>query len=194
MSETTGLWEHSLRHYLARTASSQPTPGSGPAAALTIATGLALVVKALHVSGSTAAPLADSENLLTRLARFADEDAEAFGDYLQARRDDGCTPAMLEGASRRSCAIPLAIGHAGVEALGLALSAWPQTRRMLLADVHAGGLLIHAGLSAALLGVDADLPALDEAEERKRASQARVRLQEEADTRLARLREQAQRD
>lgn len=194
MSETTGLWEHSLRQYLTRTASTEPTPGSGPAAALTIATGLALVIKALRVSGCQVAPLGESESLLTRLARFADEDAEAFGDYLQTRRDEHRAPAELESASRRSCAIPLAIGHAGLEALGLALAAWPQTRQALLADVHAGGLLIHAGLSAALLGVDADLPALDEAEERKRASQARVRLQEEADQRLARLQEQAQRD
>lgn len=185
------LWRESLAAFRAALAADAPTPGCGAAAAVTADLGLALVVKALRISRrhadsvALAEQLAQAESLLGRLGRFADEDMQAFSDYLQAaQRSD---EARDELAARQACAVPLASAHGCLQGLEIAVVARPLVRGALSSDVRAGGLLLHAALSAALLNVDADLAQLSAAQAH-RLRAARTRLQQDADRCLAALR------
>lgn len=173
------------------TAGRQPTPGCGAAAAVTADVGLALVVKGLRISEAHGSrperlePLHAAEALLGRAGSFADDDMQAFADYLSAARNGEAGD--QQAAARQACAVPLALAHCCLEALELAEAAWPLTDANVQSDVQAGAVLIHAGLSAALINVDADMPNLDDQAAREQATQARLRLQNDGDASLQRL-------
>jgi formiminotetrahydrofolate cyclodeaminase len=191
MSEGESVWAQSLADFRAAAAAAKPTPGCGAAAAVTADIGLALVVKCLRISeahGSDPARLQlmqAAETLLGRPGAFADDDMQAFGDYLSVARDGELKD--KQAAARQACAVPLALAHCCLQALELAVNAWPCAAANVQSDVQAGALLIHAGLSAALINVDADMASLDDAAAREQAGQARRRLQLEGDGRLRRL-------
>ena len=193
MSEGKSVWAQPLADFRAATAVERPTPGCGAAAAVTADIGLALVVKGLRISeahGSEPARLqvlAAAEALLGRPGTFADDDMQAFSDYLSAARNGEVDD--KQAAARQACAVPLALAHCCLQALGLAVAAWPCTDAIVQSDVQAGAVLIHAGLSAALINVDADMPSLDDGAAREQAVQTRWRLQSEGDALLRQLRD-----
>lgn len=184
------VWRLSLADFRDATAADRPTPGCGAAAAVVSDIGLALALKGLRVSesrGSESARrrlLKTAEGLIGRPGAFADADIRAFQNYLHASRDD---TADLQTASRQACAVPLATAHSCLEALELANEAWPLVAAVVRSDVQAGALLIHAGLSAALINVDADMASLDDASAREQAGRSRERLQNDADKVLQQL-------
>lgn len=194
MSRSTSVWLQPLADFRAATAARQPTPGCGAAAAVTADIGLALVVKGLRISeahGSDPARLEllqAAEALLGRPGAFADDDMQAFGDYLSAAREG--EPKRKQAAARQACAVPLALAHCCLEALELAVAAWPCTATNVRSDVQAGAMLIHAGLNAALINVDADMPSLDDEQAREKVGQTRQRLQAEGDALFKRLLDQ----
>ena len=191
MSEGESVWAQPLADFRAATAAGKPTPGCGAAAAVTADIGLALMVKGLRISeahGSEPARLKlmqAAEALLGRPGAFADDDIQAFGDYLRAARDGD--PEDKQAAARQACAVPLALAHCCLQALELAVDAWPGAAANVQSDVQAGAVLIHAGLSAALINVDADMASLDDAAAGDQARQVRRRLQLEGDGLLRRL-------
>lgn len=195
MSDEASVWTQRLADFRAATAANQPTPGCGAAAAVTADIGLALVLKGLRISeahGSDPtrrALLQAAEALLGRPGAFADDDVRAFGDYLNAARDG--EPEQKQAASRQACAVPLALAHCCLEALELAVDAWPCTDPNVQSDAQAGAVLIHAGLSAALINVDADVASLEDAVSRDQVAQSRTHLQAEGDDLLQRLLGQA---
>ncbi|ANF25432.1 cyclodeaminase/cyclohydrolase family protein [Stutzerimonas stutzeri] len=195
MSDEASIWTQRLADFRTATAANQPTPGCGAAAAVTADIGLALVLKGLRISeahGSDPtrrALLQAAETLLGRPGAFADDDVRAFGDYLNAARDG--EPEQKQAASRQACAVPLALAHCCLEALELAVDAWPCTNSNVQSDAQAGTVLIHAGLSAALINVDADMASLEDAASRDQVAQTRTRLQAEGDGLLQRLLGQA---
>ncbi len=87
--------------------------------------------------------------------------------------------------------MPLALAHCCLEALELAVDAWPCTNSNVQSDAQAGTVLIHAGLSAALINVDADMASLEDAASHDQVAQTRTRLQAEGDGLLQRLLGQA---
>ncbi len=191
MSEGESVWVQPLASYRAATAADKPTPGCGAAAAVTADIGLALVVKGLRISEAHAVDpvrqrlLQAAETLLGRPGTFADDDMQAFSDYLSAARDGEAED--KQAAARQACAVPLALAHCCLEALELAVDAWPLTDPNVQSDVQAGAVLIHAGLSAALINVDADRSSLNAAAARQQAGRTRRRLQREGDVLLRRL-------
>ena len=193
MSEGASVWTQRLADFREATAARQPTPGCGAAAAVTADIGLALVVKGLRISeahGSEPARLEllqAAESLLGRPGAFADDDVQAFRGYLDAARSG--EPEQKQAASRQACAVPLALAHCCLEALDLAVKAWPLTDPNVQSDAQAGAVLIHSGLSAALINVDADMGSLDDPTSPDQAAQTRTRLQDEGDGLLERLRD-----
>ena len=192
------VWSQTLADFRTATAGNEPTPGCGAAAAVTADIGLALVVKGLGISETHSsdpvrqALLGSAQALLGRPGAFADDDMQAFNDYLSAARDG--QPERKQSASRQACAVPLALAHCCLEALNISVSAWPLTAKNVRSDVQAGGMLIHAGLSAALVNVDADMPSLNDASAREQAGVTRQRLQVEGDELLRQLLNQARAD
>jgi formiminotetrahydrofolate cyclodeaminase len=194
MKQGASVWTQRLDGFREATASRQPTPGCGAAAAVTADIGLALVLKGLRISeahGSDPARLElllAAEALLGRPGAFADDDVQAFRGYLDAARSG--EPEQKQAASRQACAVPLALAHCCLEALDLAVKAWPLTDPNVQSDAQAGAVLIHSGLSAALINVDADMGSVDDPTARDQAAQTRTRLQDEGDGLLERLRVQ----
>ncbi len=189
--ERNSVWTQPLATFRDATAAARPTPGCGAAAAVSAEIGVALVLKGLRISDAHGSEperlerLRAAEALLGRTGAFADHDMQAFDDYLSAARDN--EPEQKQAAARQACAVPLALAHCCLEALELAVIAWPLCAERLRSDVQAGAFLIHAGLSAALINVDTDLAGLDDQTAREQAGAARARLQAEGDALLRQL-------
>lgn len=181
------VWTRPLAEFRDAAAANQPTPGCGAVAAVSADLGLALVLKGLRISDAHERTsrrrqlLEAAESMLGRPGAFADDDMQAFEAYLDSLHDD---PEARQQASRQACAVPLATARSCLQALELAVAAWPQTALHVRSDVHAGALLIHAALSAVLLNVDADLAALGDRVAQQQTRQARRRLQDDADRHL----------
>lgn len=203
MASDAGIWNDGLVAFRGAVASDAATPGCGAVAPVVADLGLALVIKALRISEKHGADasrqrlLADAQTLLGRLGGYADDDVRAFARLLRAGR----TATSMADASgsrqatgRDACAVPLATAHACLDALGFALAAWPLCQANVRSDVHAGALLLEAGLHAALVNVDADASALADAQARADVLRARHRLQHDAQARMRELLERAERD
>ena len=193
MTEPTSVWSMSLTAFRDAVAE-HSTPGCGAAAAVTANLGLALVVKGLTITRSPAGDekhraLTDKANVLVQeLSDVADRDARAFENYLDATElprdseaEDVHRRRALDDAARQINAIPLISARLCLSALRLAEESLLHTSQGLLGDTIAGGLLIHAGLSSALLNVDANLASLPDQAERKVDARQRLALQEDAD-------------
>lgn len=176
---------------------SRSMPGCGAAAAASAGIGLALVLKGLrlteakHADDERARLIEQADDLLVRLGGHADEDVAAFNDYLtglkQPHADDAQAAARnqaLAAATERINRVPLDTARACLDGLTLSRRAVALTADHLHSDSGAGAQLLHAGLSAVLLNVDANRSGLREARERERLGRIRRELQDEADRAL----------
>lgn len=186
------VWALSLAEFRDATAADRPTPGCGAAAAVASDIGLALVLKGLRISEARSSEparrrlLQVAESLIGRPGAFADADIRAFQEYLQASHHQTAA-ADLQAASRQVCAVPLATARSCLKALELANEAWPLVAAVVRSDIQAGALLIHAGLRAALINVEADLGSIEDNQSREQVAQLHRRLRSEADGLLQRL-------
>lgn len=203
MSSSTSVWDMTLTDF--RDAiESRSTPGCGAAAAASAGFGLALVLKGLRISESKQqiderAVLIDRADALLKVLRDdADDDVQAFDAYLAAlqcpkgnEQEIAQRQQAIEEAAQWANRIPLATAASCLEALELAIAAFPLTASGLRSDAIAGGRLLHAGLSAVLLSVDANLSSLNDAQEQERAAHLRGTLQRDADREMRWLDRQA---
>lgn len=194
MPRSTSLWSQSLTQFRDAVAEPSPTPSCGAAAVVSANLGLALVLMALRTSqakqprAERGALIPQVETLLHRLADYADADVLAFADYIDALGHDQTLEPNRQRAARRTSAVSLDAARCCDEALALAQQARPLTASTLGSDIEAGALLLHSGLSALLINLDVDLRELVDDDERRRLSEARQRLQDVADQRLAQIR------
>ena len=177
------------------------SPGCGAAAAASADLGLALVMKGLRISDAKHPDnkrkhlLDKAKQLLETLADHADSDMQAFEGYLQAlqmpKDSENQRERRRQALDTATCEvnrIPLVTAEACLDGLALALEARPLSEAYLQSDVIAGGLLLHSGLSAVLLNVDANLDELDDDRVREGVARERQTLQHQADDYLRRLR------
>ena len=163
------VWPWSADELLQRVSSDAPTPGSGTAAAAAGALGVALLRKAIVITGGSAASLDPrAASILDAARAAADADVAAFGALMDARgmpegdeveraeRDDAVALALREATEG-----PLALVATLVEALRLAEEAHPLVKHELESDVLAGADLVRGAARAALRAVDLDLEALE---------------------------------
>nr|WP_248730081.1 MULTISPECIES: cyclodeaminase/cyclohydrolase family protein [Halomonas] len=183
---------------------SKPTPGCGSVAAVTAVSGLGLVIKALKRSGSgrrgseksteeasrRQTLIDEAQALIETLNGYADEDAQALEAYLDAQSKRGEAKGDPSEAARRMNEVPLETAKACLDALRLTVESLAHSKQALRSDVLAGGLLLHSGLGAVLFTVDADLASLEEGEEKQAMAETRARLQQQADSHMAWLRQQ----
>ncbi|WP_227368870.1 cyclodeaminase/cyclohydrolase family protein [Halomonas sp. M20] len=189
------VWTMSLESFR-NTTIKHATPGCGAVAAVTATHGLALILKGLRISESKhpddkrAALIDEGETLLERLSGHADEDIQAFEAYqdaLKQRHNDKDEQAGLDEATQRINRVPLAMAETCCEALKVTVSSLTYTNSNLKSDAIAGGVLLHAGLSAVLLTVDANLASIEDETYRAQMRRSRHALQEEADGKIHRL-------
>lgn len=190
------VWSMSLEAFRDATIK-HATPGCGAVAAVSATHGLALILKGLRISESKhpdakrAALIEEGGALLERLSHHADEDIQAFEAYQEAlkqAKNDTDEKTEHEGAlaeaTRQINRVPLTMAETCCEALKIAVSSLPLTNTNLKSDAVAGGVLLHAGLSAVLLTVDANLSSIEDEERQAQMSHSRLTLQEEADQKI----------
>jgi formiminotetrahydrofolate cyclodeaminase len=127
--------------------------------------GFSLVEKVLRIAGQRKDFSGDRQRLAflidaaqsgsSHLARWADEDAWAFNQYLAARRLKDA--AAIDAALRRAIQIPLQIAREAVGGLDLCAVAAGFIHKALAADLGTAAILFAGAVRATLLTVDANL-------------------------------------
>jgi len=170
----------SVRDYLDQLASGEPTPGGGSAAALTGAMGAALLCMsarftvgrekyaAFEENASTV--LEQAEPLRAELQQLADEDAVAYGRYRAASalpkttdEEKAVRHAAVQGATRASAQVPLAVTRHSYRLLELACMLADHCNPYLVSDVVVATHFALAAFNSALINVRMNLGSLEDA-------------------------------
>jgi methenyltetrahydrofolate cyclohydrolase len=177
--------------YVRALASTAAVPGGGSAAALAAAMGCALVAMVARLSVKRAADPAaaqtlqslvpDAERLTERLLALSQDDIDAYQAVVVIRRNRPDATAELREAYRRAAEVPLESAQAAWEGIRLLGRLRPLAWSMTASDAEAAGLLLGAGLRAALSNVAVNLPEL-EGDVRVRIERAYRELQAAAST------------
>lgn len=185
------LAELSVKEYLARLGSAEPTPGGGSAAALVgaLAASLGRMVCALTQGRPKFAAVEEQvRQLASRLTRAAamlqhliDEDAAAYAELSAAfklPRDDAARGERVSAAAGLAAAVPL-------ETMTISQQVWHDLRRLesvgnpaLKPDVLAGQHLALAAARAAEANVRANLPFLESGERERLEQQLTHRVED----------------
>jgi formiminotetrahydrofolate cyclodeaminase len=165
--------QRTVAAFLDDVAAETSAPGGGAVAAVTVALGAALAEMAARFSARTwdgaEAALAAAQSLRERAGPLAQADAEAFGDYLAARR----AGTAVEEASARAIAVPLEIARCGSEVAELAASLVEHGNPTLRGDAVAAAQAARAGAAIAAKLVEINVGGgPDERLERARAHAA----------------------
>jgi formiminotetrahydrofolate cyclodeaminase len=153
---TTDYLEEPLGRFLDLTASREPAPAGGSAAAVAVALAAALTGMVARFStdglaeASTLAARADS--LREEASGLARADAAAYGRVLDARRVSGAPDLRrkdIEEALSDAADVPLAVAEAGAEVAGLAARLAEGGNPNLRGDAACAVLLAEAGTAAA---------------------------------------------
>lgn len=147
-----GLLELSVREFVGAVASAdQPVPAGGSVAALTGASSAALLALVCEVTerktpGGLAQPLERARDLQQRLLELVEEDAAAFGMFLDAPRGSDAR----RSAGERVASVPLRIGRTCLEVRALVAAIEPKVSGAMHLDVGAARQLAQAAASSAL--------------------------------------------
>ena len=168
------MLEKSLAAFLDDVAAKTSAPGGGGVSSVTVALAAALAAMTARFSekklGDEAVRLAArADDLRHEVAGLAQEDAEAYGAYIAARRlpeNDPGRDAALADAEARAAEVPLRIAEIGVAVARLAEDLAERGNPNLAGDAYTAGVLAQAGTRAAANLVVVNLD--NEADERVR--------------------------
>jgi methenyltetrahydrofolate cyclohydrolase len=189
------IWALNATQVRDLTASLSPTPGGGSISVFTATLGLALVHKGASISLKRSGEDAlrhealielcgKINSTLVSMSGFADDDSQAFKDYLVARSlprttdgEKALRTAAMEAAILHATRIPIASATEICVALAQAEQAVNISDRHLLSDIYGGALLMKAAVEAGLLNVDANVFLLSDEETRAALQQKRIELE-----------------
>jgi formiminotetrahydrofolate cyclodeaminase len=151
---------HTLKEYLDVLASKSPVPGGGSAAALTAATGVALIsMVARYSKGRNKSKIIDakiqkllnqSEKIRKRLLKLVDLDAAAYLGVVKNRKS---SEQIRKKALKRACDVPLEVGRLCYQAVELTPSLVKDGNRYLVSDVEVAVELLLAAFNSALINI-----------------------------------------
>jgi formiminotetrahydrofolate cyclodeaminase len=200
---TDSLSELSVRAFLERLASGDPTPGGGSASALVGALGASLVsmVCNLTVGRERYADFEDdarsiqatAAELRDRLQRGIDEDTAAYGAVIAAYRLPRGTDQekaertdTIQAATVQAALVPLGLVEASAQVIVLAERALGRTNPNAASDLAVGALLGLAAMDGAAANVEVNLGSIrDEAQKASiaaRLASARAGRREQAES------------
>jgi len=129
----------SIADFAAAVAERTPAPASGSAVAVAAALGAALAELTARFSDETAAA-EQAERLRVRLLELADDDAEAYAEFMRTKSDD---------ARRRTIEVPLELARTAVEVARIADRLEREGNPRLVGDAASASALAHASVRAA---------------------------------------------
>jgi formiminotetrahydrofolate cyclodeaminase len=156
----------SVGEFLDELASETPAPGGGSAAAIAVAMGAGLIGMAARVSDEwpeAAGVRVQADALRRRVAPLAEQDARAYSDVIEARRESAGDE-KLGKALTRAAAFPLQIAEAAADVAVLGALVAEHGNENARADAAAGAALAEAGARAAARLVEVNLATLEEDE------------------------------
>ncbi len=159
-----------LERFLDRLASATPTPGGGAAAALTGATGAAIVAMVCRVTARHGAPRPElteteqeAEALRARLTTLVQEDADAFAAVIEARRTPAAQRlAAVRAALVKATEVPVETAEGAARILALCDRLVTSARASTVSDLGVAVTLAAAALEGAALTARVNLRALDD--------------------------------
>ena len=157
------IWNHTLDGFREKAGGTDPVPASVAISAVTASLALALLAKVLAIAGrkrDLGALLDSARAESDRLARLADEDIEAFNEYMECRREGR----DLTAAARKAIDVPMEAARSAVRGLELCVSAAGLVRGLTAADIGGAAALLFAAVQAMLLSVDFNVRAMRPAE------------------------------
>ncbi len=211
MSGELHLSDSPIREYLAKLASSSPTPGGGSCAALSAALGAGLInmVCALTVGRKRFAEyeallantIQNLHSLSTRLTELVDEDAHAYDSVMAAFRLPRSSEDEKRNRRRRiqealvpATETPLEIVECCQGALRLAVPLLGKLNPNVLSDLAAGIDLVAAAAHAASHNVDVNIAMMSDDETIARYTERTKSALAEVDELAARVRAGLSRD
>ncbi len=151
--------DYTLSEYCNVLSQKVSVPGGGSAAALTAALGASLLCmvvnyslgkKTADVDAKLTEILKKSEALRKRFLELVDLDAQAYLEFVNARKADEATK---EKARKRACEVPLEIAKLCYEALDLAPYLVLEGNKYLVSDVEVALELLAAAYKSAMFNV-----------------------------------------
>ena len=200
---SSSILDLTLRAFLERLGSSDPTPGGGAAAAVVGALGAALVEMTANLSIGRPR-LADVEeraraieqraaHLRERLSALSDADTAAFeavsSAYRLPRADDaqkGARTQAIQAALGGAADVPLQSARLCRAVIELAEEAAPILNQAVISDVLVGAVLARAGLESAALNVEINQAAMTDGAAVERLSVELGRVRDGADEQVQR--------
>lgn len=188
-----------VREFLDRLASPEPTPGGGSVAALTgaLAAGLVSMVCYLTIGRQKYAEVEEemrqvllrSEALRRRLQELVQEDMEAYGElaaaYKLPRESEEAKAVRRQAIQRalvRATEVPLEVATVAREVLALAQTVAEKGNRLAVSDAGIAGVLGEAAVRAAGFNVWINLASSEDSAYRSRMEKRLQQVLEEAQT------------
>lgn len=137
--------EERIGEFAARVGERSPAPASGSATAVAAALAASLVELTARFSDGEDATAARAVELRGRLLALADEDADAYTDFMRTRSD---------ADRERTVGVPLELAETASEVVRLAERLRVEGNPRLLGDVDAGAQLARAAVRIAALLVE----------------------------------------
>ena len=155
---------HTLEEYLNVLARKEPVPGGGSVAALTAATGAALVSMVANyskgksnsqrVENKISGILKDSEQIRKRLLVLVDLDAQT---YLRVVKTKSASPQVKKRALRQAAKVPGEVCRLCYKAIQLTPYLVKEGNKYLLSDVRVAIELFEAAFYAARINVEVNV-------------------------------------
>jgi formiminotetrahydrofolate cyclodeaminase len=189
------IWTLSAAQVRDLTASLSPTPGGGSVSIFTATLGLALVHKGASISLKRVGEditrrealillCEEISHALASTSRLADDDSQAFQEYLDARSLPRTTEeektfrnATMETAILNATRIPIASAREICAGLERAERAVKLSDLHLLTDIFGGALLMKAAVEAVLLNVVANVSLLSDEGTRAELQAERIEME-----------------
>jgi methenyltetrahydrofolate cyclohydrolase len=147
------IWTTTLAGFREKAGGSDPVPAGVAISAVTASLALALLAKVLTLANrkkNLSALLDAARTESTRLKALADEDIQAFNEYLECKRQGR----ELSDAIRKAIEVPMAAARSSVRGLGLCAQTAGMVQGLTAADVGAAAALLSGAVRAMLLSVD----------------------------------------
>ncbi len=191
----TSIWSSTAAQVLDLTASLSPTPGGGAISVFAASLGLALVHKGASISLKRAGEdigrrealsklCDDVQATLSAISGLADDDCQAFREYLATRSLPQSTEGektlrttAMEAAILQATKIPLLSAQKVCHALEYAEIAVKLADLHLLTDIFGGALIMEGAARAVLLNVVANLALISDEKTRVSLENERIELE-----------------
>lgn len=171
------VYNWSLREFLAKSASAEPTPGGGSISALAGSLGTAMVTmvanltvgkeKYLAVEPVVQASLVRLNELLQVLEGLVNEDIQVFNNFMavlklpkESDADKAERTAQMQQALKHATETPLQVARTCLATLEIAEQLSSIGNKGAISDIGVGAYLAEAALQSALLSVDINLPGI----------------------------------